>query len=139
MKNKKGLIISIIAIVAAIAVFVGAYVMFGPKAQQGTKAYTLEVVDDQGNKKIYEGRTDAEYLGELMDEIAKGGNDFTYEGADEGYGLYIHSVNGLVADYSVNCSCWTIYVNGEYGMYGADMQPVADGDVFTLAYEIYAE
>jgi hypothetical protein len=29
-----------------------------------------------------------------------------------------------------------IYVNDEYGQYGADQQPVNDGDAFRLAYEI---
>ena len=67
-----------------------------------------------------------------MDELkAKG--DFTYEGTDGEYGLYIDSVNALKADYNVDKAYWAIYVNGEYGQLGADTQPVNDGDSFKLA------
>ena len=58
-------------------------------------------------------------------------------GSESDYGLYIETVNGLTADYDANGAYWSIYVNGEYGQYGADAQPVADGDAFSLVYEIY--
>ena len=69
-----------------------------------------------------------------MDEL-KGTSDFTYEASDSGYGLFVNSVNGVTADYSTTGTYWAIYVNGEYGQYGIDQQPVNDGDVFRLAVE----
>lgn len=106
-----------------------------PAPQEGTKAYTLTVVDDQGAEKSYSGKTDAEFLSGLMDELKEGG-DFTYEASESDYGLFIESVNGLEANYDLYGSYWAIYVNGEYGMYGADSQPVADSDSFSLVYEV---
>ena len=106
-----------------------------PAPQEGTKAYTLTVVDDQGAEKSYSGKTDAEFLSGLMDELKEGG-DFTYEASESDYGLFIESVNGLEANYDLYGSHWAIYVNGEYGMYGADSQPVADSDSFSLVYEV---
>ena len=66
-------------------------------------------------------------------------DDLTVEGADGDYGLYIDTVNGLTADYAVDGAYWSIYVNGEYGNYSADQQPVADGDVYGLVYTVYEE
>ena len=132
-KNRKW-VLTICAIAAAILLMGGIYTAFGPKASAGAKAYTLEVVDDQAVSKTYEGRTDSAYLREVLDELAAQG-DFSYEASDGEYGLYIEAVNGLEADYSRDGAYWAIYVNGEYGQYGADSQPVADGDAFRLVYE----
>lgn len=132
-KNKK-IIAAVVAVIAVIVVFLGVYKVFGPKAQTGEKAYTVEVTAADGSTKTYEGRTDAEYLSGLMDELQEAG-DFSYEGTSSDYGLFITAINGETADYDKDGAYWAIYVNGEYGQYGADQQPVADGDSFRFAYE----
>ena len=70
-----------------------------------------------------------------MDELKDQG--FTYEGTDSEYGIYITTINGIKADYDADGAYWSIYVNGEYGQFGADQQPVNDGDAFKFAYEVY--
>ena len=132
MKKKKYLIALIILVVLA-AGFYFIYKQFAPKGVQGTKAYVLEVINDEGTSKKYEGKTDAEYLINLMDELAEGKN-FSYESTDSGYGAFITSVNGLEADYNKDHAYWSIMVNGEYGEYGADSQPINDNDEFQLVY-----
>ena len=57
-------------------------------------------------------------------------------GSDSEYGLFITSINGITADGS-DGAYWSIYVNGEYGQYGADSQPVNDGDAFSFRYETF--
>ena len=141
MSNKKGgsklpIIIAVVALVLIAVVFGVIYFLNRPAAQTGTKAYTLAVVDKDGNAKEYTGKTDAEYLKGLMDEVAAEG-DFSYSGEESEYGIYITTVNGIVADYDTDGAYWSIYVNGEYGQYGADTQPVNDGDSFKLVYEVY--
>ena len=116
-------------------IFAVVYAIVKPKAYQGSKAVTIEVTDNEGKITTYETKTDAEYLGEVFAEI----DDLTVEGADGDYGLYIDTVNGLTADYAVDGAYWSIYVNGEYGNYSADQQPVADGDVYGLVYTVYEE
>jgi len=133
MKNKKTLY-SVIGIILAIAIMFGLYKAFGPKAQSGSKSVTVEVVDDKGDIKTYGEKTDAEFLKEVMDEISKT-TDFSYEGNDSEYGLMITTVNKLTADFDKDGAYWAIYVNGEYGSYGADSQVVEDGGVYRLAYE----
>ncbi len=136
-KNTRKIWIGAAILVLVAVIFAAVYMIAGPKAQAGSKSYTLEVVDDNGETETYEGTTDAEYLRDVMDELAQEG-DFSYEGTEGDYGLYIDTVNGLTADYNTDGAYWSIYVNGEYGQYSADLQPVADGDVFRLAYEVSA-
>ena len=134
-KSKKGLIIGIVALIAVIAILAVVFLVFRPKPTQGAKAITIEVVDDQGEKTTYDLHTDAEYLKQAMME-AEG---LTFSGTEGDYGLYLNAVNGLTADYSVDGAYWSIYVNGDYGNYGIDSQPVADGDTYTIQYEKYTE
>ena len=133
-QKQKKLMIGVLALVVLIAAGVGIYSQFGPKASEGEKAYVLTVVDDRGDEKLYEGRTDAAYLKDLMDELTEEG-DFSYEGSGGDYGLYIETINGITADYNTDGAYWAIYVNGEYGQYGADAQPITDSDEFRLVYE----
>ncbi len=93
----------------------------------------MEVINDKGETTSYEGRTDQEYLRGIMDELAAA-NGFSYDGEDGEYGLYIKTINGVTADYDTDGAYWSIMVNGEYGQYGADSQPVADGDAFQFVY-----
>ncbi len=134
-KSKKGLIIGIVALVAVIAVLAVVFFVFREKPTKGAKAITIEVVDDQGTKTTYNLNTDAEYLKQAMEEA----DGLTFSGSESDYGLYLETVNGLTADYNTDGAYWSIYVNGGYGQYGVDSQPVADGDTYTLQYEKYTE
>lgn len=98
------------------------------------KNVTLQVTDKDGKVSEYKEDTEAEVLRDVLDEISED-SDFSYEGQDSGYGLMIDHVNGERADYTLDGAYWAIYVNGEYGNYGIDSQPVVDGDTFELRYE----
>lgn len=133
-KNSKKILIAVFILAAVAVVFAVVYQLAGPKAQKGSKNCTLEVLDDKGEITTYEISTDVEYLRELMDEAVEN-EDFSYDGEDGDYGLYIETVNGITADYETDGAYWAIYVNGEYGQNSADLQPIADGDTYRLAYE----
>lgn len=118
------------ALVAVIAVLIGVYAAFGAKPVEGSKNITIEVVNKAAESTVYELATDAEYLRQAMDE-AEG---LTYDGTESEYGLMISSINGEVADFSVDGGYWSFYVNDEYCNYGIDTQPVMDGDAFAIVY-----
>ncbi|MCR4952334.1 MAG: DUF4430 domain-containing protein [Solobacterium sp.] len=130
--NKKTMWIAIVAVVAAL--LLGVWYFTKPKGMQGSKAVVIEVKDKDGNVKKFEGRTDAEFLKGAMDDFSAVG--FTYKSDVGQYGMFITEVDGKTAS-DADKAYWAIYVNGEYGMYMADQQPVADKDVFTFAYENY--
>lgn len=100
---------------------------------EGKYKITVEVVDDQGGTKSYTSSTDAEVLYDALLEI----DGLTLDGYESDYGYYITGVNGLTADYDADGAYWSLYVNGEYGSYGVESQPVADGDSYRLVYEVY--
>jgi len=130
--NKKALIGVGILIVLVIAMGI-LYSVFREKPVEGSKSITIEVVNSKQESKIYELNTDAEYLQEAMDE-AQG---LEYEGYESEFGFTTTSVNGEVADFNVDSSYWSFYVNGEYCNYGISTQPVEDGDAFKIVYEVY--
>lgn len=136
--NAKKIVIGVIVLAVVAAVLIGVYYFFGPKTSQGAKEFTLEVVDDKGETTDYTGHTDAEYLRQALEELEET-EDFTLEGDESEYGLYINTVNGITADYDADGAYWSVYVNEEYGNYGIDTQPVTDGDAYKLVYEVYSE
>lgn len=128
MKNNK--ILKLVAVIALIAAMAFAFVTFSEKPVEGTKAITIEVVDNNQQSKTYSLKTDAQYLRQAMDEA----DGLTYDGSDGPYGFSISTVNGVVADWNVDQSYWAFYVNDEYCNYGVDSQPVNDLDAFKIVY-----
>ena len=128
--NKKSLI-AVIVLIALVVIAAVCYFVFRPGTSAGGKTITVDVIHSDESTAEFTYTTDAEYLGEVL--VDEG----LVEGSTSEYGLYIETVDGEYADYDADGAYWSIYVNGEYGMYGADTQPIADGDVFTLAYEVY--
>lgn len=129
-KNNKKAILGVLGIVVLVLVFAAAYFAFRPDTQQGAKNIKIEVVNSLNETVSYEVKTDAEFLGEAF----KDAEGLNVEGEKGPYGLMILAVNGEKAVYEENGAYWSIIVNGEYGMYGADEQPVADGDEYQLVY-----
>lgn len=133
-RSTKGLYIGIGALVLLIAVLACVYYFFGPKGTKGAKEYTLEVVDDAGETTTYTGHTDQEFLRPALEELSEA-EDFTLEGDESEYGLYVKTINGVTADYETDGAYWALYVNDAFGNYGVDTQPVSDGDTYSFRYE----
>ena len=131
-KMDKKVVIGIAALAAAVALLAVVFFVFKEKPVQGSKAITIEVVDNEQKNTSYDVKTDAEYLRQAMEE-AKG---LEFSGTESEYGLMVTTVNGVTADYNVNGAYWSFYVNGAYCNYGIDTQPVLDGDVFRIEYTL---
>lgn len=131
-KSNKKVILGVIVPVALIAIMAAVFFIFRQKPVEGSKSITIEVVNKAQESAMYELKTDAEYLRQAMEE-AEG---LEFVGTESEYGIMISSVNGEVADYSVDGSYWSFYVNGDYCQYGIDMQPVYDGDAFRIVYSV---
>lgn len=130
-KNKKVRIgIGVGCLVVLFAVLAVVYSVFGAKPVEGSKNITIEVVNKAAEATVYEVSTDAEYLRQAMEEA----DGLTFSGTESEYGMMVDTVNGETADYSVDGSYWSFYVNDEYCNYGIDSQPVLDGDEFSIVY-----
>ena len=129
MKNKK-MILAAVALVLVVALMAGVYFATKPATSKGAKAVTVTVLHADGTEKVFNCRTDAEYLDEVLlaEKIA--------EGDETEYGLTIHTVDGEKADWSVNQSYWAFYLGEEYAMTGIYDTPITDGGVYKLVYTI---
>lgn len=95
----------------------------------GEGAVTLKVKVVAGEKTItITVHTDKDNLGDALVE-----NDLV-SGDESEYGLYIKSVNGILADYDKDQSWWAISKDGEMLSTGADSTPIADGENYELTY-----
>jgi len=134
--NKKGIIIGGIVLVALIAIFGVVFFFNKPATSSGAKRIIIEVKNSNGDVHDYDFATDAEYLKQAMDELASNGSGFSYQGTESEYGIMVEYVNEERASFAEDGAYWALYVNGEYGQYGADAQPVTDGDTYAWVYEL---
>ena len=96
----------------------------------GTGANTVTVEVTAGEKTVVLTlHTDAEFLGGALEENG------LVTGEEGDFGLYIKSVNGIVADYDTDGYYWALYVDGEYATTGVDTTPVTDGGSYSLVRE----
>jgi hypothetical protein len=133
--NKKPIFIGVAVLIALIAIFAVVFFVNKPQTSKGGKNITIEVTGSNGETADYELSTDAEFLKQAMDELAADNEQFSYSGTDSEYGMMVEYVNDERALYAEDGAYWALYVNGEYGQYGVDSQPVTDGDTYTWTYE----
>lgn len=133
MKQNTKKLLGGILFVLLLAGMLFAYVTFREKPVEGTKTITIEVINQAQEKQSYEVHTDAMFLKDAM----KDAEGLTFSGTEEEYGLTLETVNGETANFDTDSAYWCIMVNGEYGNYGVDSQPIEDGDVFQLIYTVY--
>jgi len=56
------------------------------------------------------------------------------DGEQSNFGLYIKKVNGITADYDIDKSYWSFYINGEYANTGVDGTEITEGAEYKLEY-----
>ena len=124
--NKK--ILWVIIAVLLVAAMAAAYFLTRPSGNDDLKDFTLVIVHKDGVEKKMEMRSDAEFLGPVLQE--KG----IIEGDMGDYGLYIKKVDGEAAIYEEDAAYWAFYVGEEYAMLGIDKTPIEDGATYKLVY-----
>lgn len=93
------------------------------------KHLDYEVVDADGNAETSHIHTTKETVGEALQEAG------VLAGTEGDYGLYITSVNGIVADYNIDGTYWAFYVNDAYATKGADQTPIVEGELYSFRVE----
>lgn len=95
----------------------------------GSGSKTVQVQVEVENRAVtFTLHTDAENLGEAL--LAEN----LIAGEESAYGLYVKTVNGMLADYDKDRSYWAFYKNGEYMMVGVDATVIADGEHYELVW-----
>ena len=93
----------------------------------GAKTVTVEV-KAQEKSVNFTINTDKETLGDALLE-----HDLI-SGSKGPYGLYVKVVNGIVADYDINQSYWSLTKNNGYMQTGVDGTEISDGEHYELTY-----
>lgn len=132
-RNTKNILkLSLVAVlIAVMALSLLSCSVGGKKYDTRVKTITVEVVHKSGEKVGHVIETDTTNLGDALIESG------FVEGDNGQYGLYITSVDGEVADYSVDSSFWAITKAGEEVFTGASETPIADGEHYELTYTVY--
>ena len=94
---------------------------------EGEKVLTVEVTAEEKTV-VFTVKTDESTVGAAL--LA---NDLI-AGEQGDYGLYIKSVNGIIADYSVDQSYWAFYIGDDYASTGVDSTDITEGTVYKLVY-----
>lgn len=92
---------------------------------EGEAAVTLKVITDEKTY-TFTILTDKTNLGEALKESG------IVEGEDGPYGLYIKKVNGICAVYEEDNTYWSLSVNGEAAVTGADGITINSADTYEL-------
>ena len=96
---------------------------------EGTTVFPFVVVDADGNEKHFEVHTEKTNVGEALLELGLISGDIAE------YGLYVKTVNGIIADYDTDGKYWAFYINGEYAMTGVDTTPITEGEEYSFKVE----
>ena len=123
------LILSRMLLLVLVAVMALSAVSCGGETVEGKKTFTFEVVPLEGETATFTITTEQEMVGEALLE------EGLIAGEQGAYGLYVKTVNGIVADYDVDGTYWAFYINGEYAMTGVDSTPVEDGATYAFKVE----
>lgn len=98
----------------------------GAVVGEGETEFEFSVKYDDGKVDRCTVKTDKKTVGEALLE-----NDII-TGEDGAYGLYVKSVNGVVADFDKTGTYWAFYVNGEYATNGVDSTEIKDGEKYSF-------
>lgn len=93
---------------------------------EGAITYYLEVIVEE-HSVTFTLKTDKTTLGEALRESG------IVEGEESTYGLYIKTVNGILADYDKDASWWGVTKDGEATL-GVDTVVLEDGAHYELTY-----
>ncbi len=96
---------------------------------EGETAFTLTVIDPDGNETSYEIHTDETTVGAALVALE------LVSGEDSDYGLYVTTVNGITLDWDTDGMYWAFYIDGEYAMTGVDSTDIVAGTTYTLKAE----
>ena len=103
-------------------------------------AYTKNVTFGEGKNSFYFEVVVGEHSVTVLintDETVVGKALLTHEiiAGDEGaYGMYVKTVNGMLADYDVNSAYWAFCQDGEMMMTGVDMTDIENGAHYEMVY-----
>ncbi len=92
---------------------------------EGAKTLSLDV--EAGGKTVrFTVKTDRDTVGEALLDCG------LIAGEAGAYGLYVKTVNGILADYDVDQTYWAFFIGDEMAMTGVDQTAIEEGVLYRL-------
>lgn len=126
MKKRTKILLTVLILALIIGTFTSLWIHFSPKVSANEKTIQVSIIHLDGSQKKLTIQTEEEYLAGALEA------EELISGEMGEYGIFIDTVDGEFADANLN-QWWTFTVNGEMGLYGADTQPLVDGDCFEFS------
>lgn len=95
---------------------------------EGNTIFTFEIIDANNDITKYVVHTDEKTIGAALLKIG------LIEGDESDFGLYVKVVNGIKADYNTNKAYWSLCIDGEYAMTGADSTDIEEDKIYAFVY-----
>ena len=127
-KNRKlKAILPVALLLILVAALLLIFFVLRPQATEGAKEIRIEVIVNGEVVRDVRLNTDALYLRQALEEAGLISPDEP---------SMITTVNGIVADGS-DGAWWIFTSNGEWLNFGADEQPIEDGDVYEITRSVF--
>ena len=98
------------------------------KLGEGAHRFIFTVTFADGSVKAYDVATDETTVGAALSSLG------LVEGEQGDYGLYVKTIDGVRADYTLDGAYWAFYVDGAYAMTGVDDTAIAENGVYAFVY-----
>ena len=102
-----------------------------PPDNEEALSFTVVVKHLDGTEKTFEYSSTKATLGDAL--LEKG----LIEGYESKYGLTITTVDGVYYDWEASNTYWSLLINGEYAMTGADSTYIVEGNTYSLVATTY--
>jgi len=93
---------------------------------EGNTQFTFKVIDMDEKETVFTVKTDETTVGAALLNAGLIAGDTTE------YGLYVKTVNGVVADYDVDQTFWGFYIDDEFASTGVDSTTINPESVYTF-------
>lgn len=124
--SKRSIVASVI-LLAVIIFMAVSYIELKPRGIPGEKTITVEVVHKDGTRKSFDITTMEQFLRPALDSIE------LIDGQDSGYGMFLTTVDGEVADSNVE-EWWGTFKDGKLTSFSIDQQPIADKEKYEIRF-----
>ena len=141
MSNKGIMAIVVIAVAVVVGISATAIYMHGGN-EVSTESVTASVKIDFGNGTVWSypnisvGGKNATVYGFLMGAAHEGNFSVKYTYYGQYDSILVDSIAGVVNGDGNNY--WQYWLNGDYGMVGADKQPIADNDIIEWKFTSFS-
>ena len=107
---------------------VGGSMEIFPQVGEGENSFLFEVVTDEDMSYFWVVHTNYSTVGEALLE-----HDLV-RGEMSDFGLFVHEIKGIVADFNANGAFWAFYIDGDFAVTGVMETEIEADTIYAFVY-----